>query len=105
MPRFRVHSLVESEFNEARAWYADRSQSAAENFAGRFDRSLARVESHPTSHAPWMSIFRRTRVKYFPYLILFHTNRRITSVLALVHERRAAENVLTTVGRRLTQFA
>ena len=105
MPRFRIHHLVEPEFHEARAWYADRSPLAGENFKVRFDRSLARVESHPVAHAPWKSIFRRARVTHFPYLILFHTNHRATSVLALVHQRRDPRYMLTTMRRRFAYFA
>ena len=104
MPVFRVHNLVELQFNEARAWYAGRSPRAAENFALRFDATLEKIKTRPTAHAPWRSIFRRCRVAQFPYLVLFHADRRFASVLMLVHHRRAPETVLATNRKRLTHF-
>ena len=105
MPIFRVHHLVESKVNEARIWYADRSAIADENFALRFDAALTRVNERPRSHVPWRSIFRRCRVIQFPYIILFHADRRFTSVLMLVHKRREPENLLGTARDRLAHFA
>ena len=104
MPPLRVHAQVTSEFAEARAWYAERSVRAADNFSGRFDLALARVAARPTSHAPWRSIFRRARVAHFPYLILFHVSRHVTSVLALAHKRRDPQTMLAEVRTRWARF-
>jgi hypothetical protein len=104
MPIFRVHHLVEPELNEARVWYAGQSPLAAENFALRFDAALARVNARPASHAPWRSTFRRCRVTQFPYILLFHTDRRFTSVPMLVHQRREPGNALAIARERLAHF-
>jgi hypothetical protein len=100
MPRFRIHRLMESEFDEAHSWYADLSPLAAENFQICFDEALARVRLHPTAHAPWRVLFRRAKLKRFPYLLLFHADRRMVSVLALVHERREPNRTLESLARR-----
>jgi hypothetical protein len=105
MPALRVHHLVELEFNEARAWYATRSVLAAENFSLRFAAALQRVETGPTAHALWRAGFRRARLLRFPYLILFQTDERVTSVLALVHQRREPSMVLAAADDRLAHFA
>ena len=100
MPRFRVHQPVAYEFREVLAWYAGMSPLAAENFVWSFDVALKRVQRHPTAHAPWKPPFRRIRLVRFPYLLLFHADRRATSVLALVHERREPGPTFSNLARR-----
>ncbi len=104
MPRFRVHHLVDFEYREVRAWYARLSPLAAENFADCFDAALERVRRHPTSHPPWQAHFRRIRLARFPYLLLFHADRRVISVLALVHERREPTRTFTVLDLRKKTF-
>jgi len=104
MPVLRVHRLVAFEFLQVRAWYAGLSPLAAENFVRSFDAALARVQRHPTAHAPWLPPFRRIRLVRFPYLLIFHTDRRQTSVLALVHKRREPGKTFATLARRNQEF-
>ena len=104
MPRLRLHSLVADEFGEVLAWYAGLSPSAAENFALTFDAALGKVQRNPTAQAQWRPPFRRTRLVRFPYLLIFHTDRRTTSVLALVHERREPRQTFATLARRKEKF-
>ena len=104
MPRFRLHRLVDFEFWEAAAWYKERSPLAAENFADSFEAALAAIERSPTAHPPWQRPFRRLRLKRFPYLVLFHADRRSVSVLALAHERREPRRVLRDLTRRQKEF-
>lgn len=66
MPRFRLHQLVASEFEEGLAWYADLSPVAADNFAACFYLALAKLEKHPAGHALWRPPFRRIRLPRFP---------------------------------------
>jgi plasmid stabilization system protein ParE len=104
MPRFRIHRLVEGEFDEAHGWYSALSPLAAENFVLCFDEALARVRLHPTAHAPWRVLFRRAKLERFPYLLLFHADRQMVSVLALVHERREPNRTLESMARRQREF-
>ena len=101
MPRFRIHHLVDLEYGLVRTWYAALSSLAAENFTACFHVALVKVQRHPTAHAPWRPPFRRIRLARFPYLLLFHADRRATSVLALVHERREpGQTFRSLAGRR-----
>lgn len=43
-------------------------------------------------------------VARFPYLLMFHTDLRMTSVLALVHERREPQRTFVTLARRQAEF-
>ncbi|MEO6992442.1 MAG: hypothetical protein ABI273_02325 [Lacunisphaera sp.] len=104
MPRLRLHQLVASEFEEGLAWYADLSPLAAENFTACFYLALAKMEKHPNAQASWRPPFRRIRLPRFPYLLIFHTDQRMTSVLALVHERREPRRTLATLIQRRKQF-
>lgn len=104
MPQFRIHHQVADEFDEVLAWYAGLSPLAAANFILSFESSLNKVRLHPTAQAPWRPPFRRVRLVRFPYLLLFHTDRQITSVLALVHERREPRKTLATLVTRQDEF-
>lgn len=104
MPRFRVHNQLAEEFGEVMAWYAGLSPLAAENFALCFQIAMEKVQRHPTAQATWRPPFRRIRLVRFPYLLIFHTNRLTTSVLALVHERREPQRTFATLARRRAEF-
>lgn len=104
MARLRIHHLVDFEFGEVLAWYAGLSPLAADNFVVSFHAALERVQRHPTAHAPWRPPFRRIRLTRFPYLLLFHADRRTTSVLALVHERREPGRTFTALAQRRREF-
>jgi hypothetical protein len=104
MPRFRVHYRVADEFGAVLAWYAGLSPLAAENFVVCFQVALTKIERHPTAQAPWRPPFRRTRLTRFPYLLVFHADRRMTSVLALVHERREPQRTFEAIARRRAEF-
>ena len=105
MPRLRIHRLVDVEFWEVLAWYAALSPLAADNFAAGFDAALEKVRRRPMAHAPWRPPFRRIRLKRFPYLLIFHADRRTVSILALVHERREPSRIFTDVAFRRSEFA
>ncbi len=104
MPRFRLHHLVVGEFEEVLAWYADLSPLAADNFILCFESGLKKVRLNPTAQAPWRPPFRRVRLARFPYLLIFHSDQRITSVLALVHERREPQRTFVTLVKRQVEF-
>ena len=85
-------------------WYAGLSPLAADNFATCFAAALGKIQRRPTSHAPWRAPFRRVRLQRFPYLLLFHADRRAIPVLALVHERREPSRVLADLAYRQNEF-
>jgi len=100
MPRFRLHQQVGFEYREVWAWYAGLSPWAADNFADCFAAALERIRRHPTAHAPWGPPFRRIRLVRFPYLLIYHADRRTVSILALVHERREVSRTFATLAQR-----
>ena len=67
-------------------------------------RRCNRVQRTPTAHALWRHGFRRIRLKRYPYIVIYHADRAVTSVLALVHERCEPRRILATMARRLSNF-
>lgn len=104
MPRVRIHRKVGTEFWSALAWYANRSQQAADHFAASFDAALEKIRLRPTANAPWRRDFRRVRVPHFPYLLIFHAGLQTTSILALVHERNEPARVHEALASRLREI-
>jgi hypothetical protein len=104
MPQFRIHHAVEFEFREVRAWYAGHSPWAAENFIHAFHGALDKVRLSPTARAPSCRIYRRVRLIRSPYLLIFHTDDRMTSVLALVHKRQEPARAQAVMSRRLGEL-
>lgn len=104
MPPFRIHQSVEFDFRVVRAWYAGHSPWAAENFVYAFHVALDKARLRPTPHAPWRQIFRRVRLVRYPYLLIFHADTKMTSVLALVHKRREPARTRAVMSRRLGEF-
>jgi len=104
MPRFRIHHLIAWEFTEVYAWYSGHSPLAAENFDQAFFAALERVQQTPSAHALWRRTLRRIRLKRYPYILIYHTDRSHTSVLALAHDRREPTRLLTTTTQRLAAF-
>ncbi len=104
MRQFQIHHVVEFEFREVCAWYAGHSPWAAENFVHAFHAALDKARLRPTAHTPWRRIFRRVRLVRYPYLVIFHTDARMTSVLALVHQRQEPDRTRAVMSRRLGEL-
>ena len=105
MPRLRIHHLVEFEFREVYSWYAGHSPLAAEIFIRSFFNALEKVRHKPLACAPWRPPCRRVRLYRYPYLLVYHSDKRSTSVLALIHERRDPIISTDVVGKRLERFS
>jgi toxin ParE1/3/4 len=104
VPRVRIHRLVAMEFEEVLAWYAGLSPVAADHFITGFDAALEKIQRHPATYAPWQRLFRRIRLRRFPYLLIYHAAPRVSSVLALVHERREPGPVLADIVCRQDEW-
>ena len=104
MSRFRIHRVVAAEFEEVSAWYAGISPLVQENFVEAFHLALVKVRRQPTAHALWRPPFRRIRLTRYPYMVIYYSHQRMTSVLALVHERREPVRVAAMLTRRVGDF-
>ena len=73
MARFRVefHRLALKDYDEARKWYAERSQNAAERFKRAIDAAIHRVSERPESCPLYSGLYRWVKVQGFQYIVVF----------------------------------
>jgi toxin ParE1/3/4 len=88
--RLSIHDLVKRDISEALSYYEDRSMQAAARFALQLEQTLAELSKHPGQHTPYLgsAIFRRARLKDFPYLIIYRLRGDAIRVTVLKHEKR-----------------
>ncbi|MHB1701873.1 MAG: type II toxin-antitoxin system RelE/ParE family toxin [Acidobacteriaceae bacterium] len=86
---FHTAALMESE--DAFAWYAARSEKAAEAFAAALAEVTKRISAYP-QHFP---IFRRNRrravLHTYPYSLIFVEDEAVIRIYAIAHGKRSAE--------------
>ena len=88
--RLSLHELVESDYYDAFDYYESVSDRAADKFALQYELALAEIRKHPGQHTPYLgsAIFRRVRLKDFPYLIIYRLRGDTIRVTVLKHEKR-----------------
>lgn len=85
------HPAVQRDFNDAIAHYAaEGGQHLADRFETEFRTCLTAIKSGPTRFPPYQgsTVFRRVRLKHFPYLIVYRDAPASIRVTLLKHERR-----------------
>ena len=89
VPSVSFHRLALAEFDEASAWYAERSDSAKQKFKLAVDAATARIVSGPDVLPKYSNGFHWVRVEKFQYIIVFR--KRSTTeivVVAVAHTSR-----------------
>lgn len=85
------HPTVQRDFNEALDYYeAEGGTHLADRFEAEFRTCLAAVKAGPTRFPFYQrsDLFRRIRLKSFPFLILYRASAITVRVILLKHERR-----------------
>ncbi len=85
------HPAVQRDFNDAIAHYAaEGGDHLADRFEAEFRLCLTAIKSGPTQFPPYHGspLFRRVRLKSFPYLIVYRSTSASARVTLLKHERR-----------------
>lgn len=94
------HPAVQSDFNEAIAYYeAEGGVHLAERFEIEFRACLTAIKTGPTHHPFYhaRASHRRIRLRSFPYVILYRDGIDSIRVTLLKHER---QHPLYGTGRR-----
>lgn len=84
-------SALPRSVNDAIAHYvAEGGEHLADRFEAEFRACLTSINSGPTQFSPYHGspVFRRVRLKSFPYLIVYRATTASTRVTLLKHERR-----------------
>ena len=80
--------LARADFDTAFDWYAERSHNVAIRFADAIRDALERISSEPERFAMIDGIHRQSRVKRFPFRIIFRHDGEHLIVVAIAHHRR-----------------
>jgi toxin ParE1/3/4 len=88
VPSISFHRLALAEFEEACAWYGDRSESARQKFRAALDAAVARISSGLEALPKYSNGFRWVRVEKFQYILVFR--ERPTSEIVVVAVAHAA---------------
>lgn len=68
---YRLHPLVEKDYNEAYAWYEDMQKGLGERFLIAVRKKIEEIALHPEVYSSKSrKKFREAKVDFFPYLIV-----------------------------------
>ncbi len=77
------------EYLHARDWYSARSPHVSERFTQAVNAAVAKVEASPEACATIAGRYRYTRVRGFPYFLVFRPrSSTVTVIVAVAHGRR-----------------
>lgn len=84
----KLHPEAVIEAREARAWYAQRSPTAATRFLFELDRAIDEIAQHPNRWPTHLHGTRRYRLRRFPFLMVYRVRDDVVEVIACQHARR-----------------
>ena len=84
----RLHEDALLEFEEALAWYRERSESAVERFREKLSDALDRIQQTPQHFPIYLLKTRRLLLSPFPYSVIFLIEADRIFVVALAHAKR-----------------
>jgi plasmid stabilization system protein ParE len=85
------HPAVQKDFNDALDYYEGKAGwHVADRFEAEFRTSVAALKAGPTRFPFYQGsrLFRRVRLKNFPYVIVYRENPGVIRITLLKHERR-----------------
>ncbi|HEY4060498.1 MAG TPA: type II toxin-antitoxin system RelE/ParE family toxin [Puia sp.] len=85
LPRARKELL------DAWDWYDDRWNGLGDRFVGEINKTLEQIEKTPERYAEQKNGFRETKIKIFPYLIIYRIQKRkkIVAISSIFHTSRS----------------
>lgn len=75
LPRLVYHPKAEKELNDATAWYHEKGENVRMKFEEEYKRKEALISKYPERYAKRHGDYRETKVKAFPYLIVYRYNK------------------------------
>jgi plasmid stabilization system protein ParE len=87
--KVEFHRLARKEYDNARLWYAERSENAAARFKKAVDDAITRISQHPNAWPRYSGVDRWVRVRRFPYIVVFREREpNLMVVVAVAHTSR-----------------
>lgn len=89
--RHRFHRLVMKDLAVATQWYEEISPRVASRFRQAVEQAFERIEEFPSMYAKDEDGFHYCRVKRFPFLIQYSTDKKIPIILGVYHSSTNSE--------------
>ena len=86
--RTSFHPEATAELEASIEWYAERSESAAQNLCLAVDAALTSIEAHPERFAKVDARHHACSVKKFPFQIVYRHDQDRIHVVAVAHAKR-----------------
>lgn len=89
MPKIlRLTPQAEREATEARQWYEERNESAAQRFVEELRLGFARISEVPERFSYFREPFRQYILQKFPYVLIYREKDDVVEVIAVAHAKR-----------------
>jgi plasmid stabilization system protein ParE len=88
MAEVTLHPEAETEYEQALAWYLDRSPQAAERFETAFDEAIEAIGRNPAMVPLCDDIHRFVLLKRYPYSLVYRFAGDTACVIAVAHTKR-----------------
>lgn len=86
--RLLIHPDAVDEAEAALAWYANRSDAAAQAFLDELDRTISKIALDPNHYQLHEFDTRRAVLRRFPYVVVFRIDTGGIEIIALMHGHR-----------------
>jgi plasmid stabilization system protein ParE len=83
-----IHPEAEAEYEDALAWYYERSPRAAERFQAAFDEAVEAIRAHPGRYPELDEAHRLVLVGRYPYSLIYRLDGDAARVIAVAHAKR-----------------
>ncbi len=91
--QLRFHPLVISDLRDAIGWYDEKSLDLGHRFRKLVDERFDAVVERPESFAFAFDDVRFSRIRRFPYILLFRKHRGVVHILGLFHQRNGGNGL------------
>lgn len=69
-------------------WYDLQGVGLGDNFTGRLDETMKRLQKNPTAFSYLFSDVRKVRLLQFPYIIFFKVIQKQVHIFGIIHAKR-----------------
>jgi len=88
MTQVRFHAEADQELTEAKAWYSERSEVAAQAFALDIDHAVRSIAEAPLRWPVGRRGERRFVLDRFPYTVMYRVRADHVFITAVAHQSR-----------------
>jgi plasmid stabilization system protein ParE len=83
-----LHAGAEADYEEALAWYLDRSPQAADRFEAAVGEAIDAIAAHPTLFPRCDARHRYILLRRYPFSLVYRDDGDAVRVIAIAHSKR-----------------